>query len=64
MILKFASSKLYKVTVDAFPGAIYLFDGSIDFLGLNSIDFQQDVQPDFQQSSEHSVVLIALLKIP
>ena len=30
--MKFASNKLYKATVDVFPGAIYLFDGSIDFL--------------------------------
>ena len=30
--LKFASNKLYKATVDMFPGAIYLLDGSIDFL--------------------------------
>ena len=26
-----ATSKLYKATVDAFPGAIYLLDGAIDF---------------------------------
>ena len=31
--------------------------------GLNSIEFQQDVHKGFQQSLEHSVVLIALLKI-
>ena len=31
--------------------------------GLNSIEFQQDVQQGFQQSTLHSVVLDALLKI-
>ena len=33
-------------------------------LGLNSIEFQQDVQQGFQQSTLHSVWLNALLKIP
>ena len=32
--------------------------------GLNSIEFQQDVQQGFQQSKVHSVVLKALLNIP
>ena len=32
--------------------------------GLNSIEFQQDVQQGFQQSTLHSVWLNALLKIP
>ena len=32
--------------------------------GLNSIEFQQDVQQGFQQSTSHSVWLNALLKIP
>ena len=31
--------------------------------GLNSIEFQQDVQQGFQQSKVHSVVLKALLNI-
>ena len=31
--------------------------------GLNSIEFQQNVQQGFQQSTLHSVVLNALLKI-
>ena len=34
-----------------------------DNLGLNSIEFQQDVQQNFQQSAGHSVRLKALLKI-
>ena len=32
--------------------------------GLNSIEFQQDVQQGFQPSTLHSVWLNALLKIP
>ena len=32
-------------------------------LGLNSIDFQQDVQPNFQQSTGHFVRLNTLLNI-
>ena len=31
--------------------------------GLDSIEFQQDVQQGFQQSTGHSVVLNALLKV-
>ena len=32
--------------------------------GLNSIEFQRDFQQGFEQSTLHSVVLNALLKIP
>ena len=36
----------------------------MNYLGLNSIEFQQDVQQGFQQSILHSVVLNALLEVP
>ena len=32
--------------------------------GLNSIEFRQDVEQDFQQRTAHSLRLNALLKIP
>ena len=39
------------------------FDPGVAVQGLNSIEFQQDVQQNFRQITGHSVVQKALLKI-